>query len=174
MFLCSYFPTARQLTRSYLLNYRLNLIWTYTVNYIEKVKINNTRPGMAHFLKKIDVEKWHSKNFRHACFGISRNEILIVGGDVSGWILDISSETMRMTETSPTFLRQFALIERIDGGDDGDRLFVLGGDFFPEKVEEFRVNESRFEAVPVPLIRPRSRFGSVVVPKSIFRDFDCV
>ena len=79
-----------------------------------------------------------------------------------------------MTETSPTFLRQFASIERIDGGDDGDRLFGLGGDFFPEKVEEFRVNESRFEAVPVPLIRPRSRFGSVVVPKSIFRDFDCV
>ena len=99
---------------------------------------------------------------------ISSNEVLIVGGDVSGWILDISTETIRMTETSPEFSRRFGTIRKIGG-----RIFVLGGNSMTDKVEEFRTETSGFETSPVSLLVARSRFGSVALPKLFFRNFGC-
>ena len=105
---------------------------------------------------------------RHGCAMISSHEVLIVGGDVSGWILDISTGTVRMTDASPKFSRKFGRIRKVGG-----RIFVVGGNAITDKVEEFRIETSDFVTSSVSLIHPRSRFGSVAVPKFLFRNFGC-
>ena len=120
------------------------------------------------YFNTINVALFLKPIFRHSCSLISDSEILIVGGDSSGWIYDISSETIRMTNNSPIFQRGFASIKQI-----GDRILVFGGEFCPKKVEEFRVETLEFNTVTIPILHPRSRFGSAVVPDSFFRHLGC-
>ena len=57
---------------------------------------------------------------------ISSQTVLIVGGDVSGWLLDLNTWEVQTTDNGPAISRSFATIQKMNG-----KFYVLGGDAAP-------------------------------------------
>jgi len=54
---------------------------------------------------------------------ISNKTVLIVGGDVNGWLLNLDTWEVQMTNNGPAVSRNFATTQKVNG-----KFYVLGGD----------------------------------------------
>lgn len=98
------------------------------------------------------------------------DQVLIVGQYSHALVYNIQTgETVKVGR--PLLKRGFSKLVRVNSG-----IFVLGGDYHTQKVEEFDVKTGKFRLASESLIKGRSRFACTTVTKEFIKGFalfDC-